>query len=66
MCHGANINNGVLYFSYRLHGLVVELPAFSLSAEGKRELEDGNMGWNLNYCVFGHVQGFMDPFRLNA
>ena len=57
----ANINNGVLYFSYRLHGLVVELPGFSLSAKGKRELEDGNMGWNLNYCVFGHVQGFMDP-----
>jgi hypothetical protein len=41
LCHGANINNGVLYFSYRLHGLVVELPAFSLSAKGKTELEDG-------------------------
>ena len=35
----------------------------------QKEKQNWRMGWNLNnlnYCVFGHVQGFMDPFRLNA
>ena len=56
--------NGVLYFSYRLHGLVVELPAFSLSA-GKTELEDGmesELGVQTYSGIHGYIQAQPNSF----